>query len=155
MVNKSTNKVYFMVNKFIIKALSADPNLDLREEIKGDLNLKRIKDLNLKRIGDLNLKEIKGGGKEKQLTAEHGAQTKSEEQGKKFLTYNHALALALLIVTVIVSTFWYDTFRIFFERLFGVDELNWWQFLLIAITLTVGAYYLFVYIFKLPIASIF
>ena len=88
------------------------------------------------------------------IMSEHGAVTHNETQGKHFLGSHHGIALIVFISAVMVSQFWYQTILELSRYMLGVDQLQWWQLLIISIIITIVLYFLIIKIFKIPFASI-
>jgi hypothetical protein len=81
----------------------------------------------------------------------------TQESTVRFLTSNHLIAIIVFVVAIMTANLWTEVVISAVTNLFNVkrDEIGFIKWLIIAFVFTVVAYFIIVYVFRVPITAAF
>jgi len=86
---------------------------------------------------------------------DHGAFSGDQEKATNYLYNNNIIAFIVIVIAIITSEFWFETFHQIVREITGQSEPRWYYMLASALFWTIIFILVSIIIFKVPIASSF
>jgi len=89
------------------------------------------------------------------LFEDHGVECADHDKAVHFLYSYNTVAFIIIVLAIITSEFWFETFHQILREITGLERPRWFQMLTAAIFFTI-VFFLIVYLlFKVPVAASF